>query len=114
MQSAPVAHAFLQAVVPHVYGAHDTVGGVTHRPEPSHVPAKLDVPAAQLAVPQLVLPVGAVHAEGFDPLQVVGPQVGSLPTDVQAARGATGGPLTVLQVPTLPVALHAWHWPAHA
>jgi hypothetical protein len=109
MQSASAAHDDLHALAPHTYGAQVSVGGVTQAPEPSHLPAKLAVPEAHVAAPQLVAPVGAVHATGLLPSQVRGPQVGSPDAAVQAVRPLRGVPVTVLHVPTLPVSAHDWH-----
>ncbi len=79
-------------------------------PAPLQAPTGVAVPAAHEAVPQ------TSDAEGY--WQVVSlpshvaPQV---PLPEQAVRGvplALGwtAPTTVVQVPTFPVASHAWHW----
>lgn len=111
MQSALVAQLVLHAAAPQTKGAQATVGGVRQLPEPSHLPTKLAVPAAQIAAPQLVALVGAVQATGLLPSQLVGPQVGSPLFGAQLPCPARGAPATALQVPTLPASLHDWHWP---
>jgi hypothetical protein len=52
-----------------------------------------------------------VHVAVTVPLQAPPQTVASV---VHAARGAIGGPLTGLQMPTLPETLHASHCPLHA
>lgn len=106
MQSVALAQLVLQALAPQAYGAQAIVGGERHAPEPSHLPAKLAVPPLQLAPPQLVAPVFAVQASGLPPSQVVGPQVASALFGAQAVRPPRGAPVTVLQVPRLPLSAH--------
>ena len=80
-------------------------------PAPSHVLTLVSTPLVQLGEPHEVAEVGYVHALAVMPSQrCAQPAV----PPVQAARGATGAPSTVLHVPSDPVTLHAWHWPPHA
>jgi hypothetical protein len=110
MQSPSLVQLARQAVVPQVYGEHAVVTGAGQVPAPSQLAAAVCVPPLQLATRHEVVLGGKVHVP-LVPSQLP-PQV--VPAFKHAWRPPTGWPLMVLQVPTEPDALHAWHCPVHA
>jgi hypothetical protein len=83
-------------------------GAPLHEPAPLQVDTLVSTPSTHVFAPQLLLPVGYLQPVGSTPLQVA-PHSLPAPVPPHAARAPCGGPLTVVQVPTLPVASHAWH-----
>jgi hypothetical protein len=115
-QSVSAAHVVLHEVAPHAYGEHVVGEGTLHPPAPSHEPAAVPSPAAQLASEQLVSGPCAkpTHFErSFAPSHARALQV-SLPPSEHAIREPWGGPLMALQTPSAPETSHASHCPAHA
>ena len=95
----------MHEVVPQTYAPQD-FSGELQVPVPVHVPRVSSLPAVQLGVPHDVDVGGYVHALPLMPSQRK-PQVPPAPP--QAVRPPSGAPSTLLQVPTEPVVLHAWH-----
>jgi hypothetical protein len=111
-QSPSTAQVVLQAVAPHVYAPQDCVVRAGHEPAPAQLAGSVSTPFVQEAPRHWVAPPGYPQAVALDPLQVP-PQ--TEPSVAQAAREPCGAPeLTVVQVPTLLVTSHAWHWPLQA
>lgn len=103
-QSALLAHVVLQAVpaVLHVYAPQLVVVIAGHAPA-VQLAGSVATPAVQEPVRHDV--VGYVHVARV-PATHEPPHV---PVPVHAVRPPTGAPVTCVQVPTLPVTLHASH-----
>jgi hypothetical protein len=101
----------LHDVEPQVNAPHGLVVN-EHVPLPLQVPAVVSTPPVHDAVLQEVVAFGYAHAVPLKPSQRA-PQVVPEPVPLHIGRPPTGVPITLLHVPTEPLTLHAWHWPAH-
>jgi hypothetical protein len=90
---------------------HFTVTGAGHAPRPSHVAASVAWPAAHDAARQLtVSPVKPVHVVRSIPSHFAAAHTSPFPP-AHAGRAPMGAPTIGVQVPSVPIALHASHWP---
>ena len=89
-------------MAPQAKGAQAAGAGALQVPEPEQVPVVAALPEVQEAAPQTVEVLGYVQI-AETPLQAPA----QVPVPLQV-RVPTGVPVTVLQVPALPVRLHAW------
>jgi hypothetical protein len=111
MQSVSVEQVVLHAVAPQTYGLQEVVTGAGQAPAPSQLAAAVAVPLEQVAVRQLVVLLGYIQADVFEPSQLP-PQ--SEPSLLHAVRDPWGVPVTATQVPTEPETSQAWHCPPQA
>jgi hypothetical protein len=115
VQSVLTVHVALHAVAPHAYASHETAAGALQFPRPSHVPANVSVPFAQVAAPQeTVAPAKAEHVLVSTPSHCAAAHGLPASAPEQPGRGPWGAPTTAVHRPTVCVTSQASHWPEHA
>jgi hypothetical protein len=112
-QNLPVPHDASvvqpsQAVAPQIPGAQSCVRTAGHEPDPSQEFASVATLFVQLGGRHCLLGPGIVHDCVVIPSQAPSHPV---PSPMHATLGDTGVPVTAVHVPSLPVRLHASHWP---